>query len=374
VVVIDDPCDVEEWVEPWDSLAEAAGRPFCSPAWMLSWWHCEAPPARLHAIFVVDGDELIGVAPMLADRIYSGLTRYRLLASHRGTPNEPMSRPGREADVAAAIAEHLNDIVPRPHLVRFDGATPEWPQRLWVAWPAGRRPTFLRDRRAFAPTIDLLDRTFNDWFSARSRKFQAQIRRSERRLSHHGFTARIATTPEEVARGLRALERFHLQRWAPRGGSRVWSPTTAAFLHRVEEQLRGSGRFRLIVVDDGVRAISAHLSIGAGRHLSCWLGSFDEQWAAYRPGLLALVAAFRDASDRGYARIDLGQGEHSYKLRLADDRQELVWTTFVRPGLAGIRTWMYLAPSRGVRALVARLPQNVRDRAPGRIRAPAWMR
>jgi len=210
--------------------------------------------------------------------------------------------------------------------------------------------------------------------SAKSRGFRQEARRCERRLRLRGFVPHLAASPDEVERGLDALERAHLQRWARRGGSRIWKASTGALLRDVERRLRGTGRFRLMMIDDGTHVISAYLSIAAGRHLSCWLGSFDLSWAKYKTGTVAVVSVLRDAFDQGYERADLGQGEHPFKNRLADGRQELAWTTFVPHGLAGIPGRIYLAPRRGARSLVARLPESVRVRLRAQVGIPTWLK
>ena len=93
-VLIEDPDELESWVESWDGSAEEAGRPYCSPAWMLPWWYREATrDALLRAIVLMDDSStLVAIAPFVADRAYGALTRYRLLAPRRGTPIEPLAR------------------------------------------------------------------------------------------------------------------------------------------------------------------------------------------------------------------------------------------------------------------------------------------
>jgi CelD/BcsL family acetyltransferase involved in cellulose biosynthesis len=215
----------------------------------------------------------------------------------------------------------------------------------------------------------LSGRTFEDWFAARSANFRKETRWSERKLEGYGFSTHIAKGPEEVGRGLAALSTEHLDRWKKRGGSRVWRIGTLAMLREVEQRLRSTDRFRLVTIDNGVDIVGVQLSVAAGRHLSYWLGSFDERWAKYHPATTAAVTSLRDAWQRGYDTVDLGQGLHPYKLRLADGSQELAWMMLIPGGLSGIRTHVRLAPRRGARAVVGRLPMQVRRRA--RTRFPS---
>ena len=46
---------LDEWRGQWDELAVDAGRPFCSPGWMLAWWS-DAAPARSEIAVVIVRD------------------------------------------------------------------------------------------------------------------------------------------------------------------------------------------------------------------------------------------------------------------------------------------------------------------------------
>jgi CelD/BcsL family acetyltransferase involved in cellulose biosynthesis len=144
-------------------------------------------------------------------------------------------------------------------------------------------------------------------------------------------------------------------------------------LRDAAETLLPTGRFRLFVVDDESDIVSSQLFVAAGHRLSYWLGGFDERWARHRPGLVAILAAVRDAFDRGVEEIDFGRGMHSYKLRFADGSRSAVWATLVPRGVGTFRTRLRLAPRNGARAVADRLPEDVRARIRQRVRPPAWL-
>src|SRR5215213_9814211 len=87
-LVVEQPEELAPYVEAWDELAAAAGRPFCAPAWMLAWWReGRRGDARLRVVLALDdADELVGVGPFFAQVGRLGLAEYRLLGagfSHR---------------------------------------------------------------------------------------------------------------------------------------------------------------------------------------------------------------------------------------------------------------------------------------------------
>jgi hypothetical protein len=55
-VLVRRPEDVQAYRQAWDELAVVTRRPYCSPAWVLSWWqHVRPPQAALRTVAVLDG-------------------------------------------------------------------------------------------------------------------------------------------------------------------------------------------------------------------------------------------------------------------------------------------------------------------------------
>jgi CelD/BcsL family acetyltransferase involved in cellulose biosynthesis len=372
-VVLHSESELMPWTDRWDQIAIRAAAPFCTPGWMLAWWRHAAPPdSRLRTILVLDHGRLIGVAPLFVQEWYRGLHRYRVLGATSATPVEPVAEEGRELEVTLVIAEQVANMVPPAHVVSIEGSTLGWSQCLREAWPGHARPWLHQDRVASAPIMKVSCGGYEDWFGAKSRNFQQQMRRSEGALRAAGFSTHVLTEPHEVERGLAALSVLHARRWEPRGGSAAWRPGTEAMLRDAASALISTDRFRLFVVDDGRDIISSQLFVAAGPRLSYWLGGFDERWARQRPGLVGILAAVRDAFERGIEEIDFGRGMHPYKLRFADGSRDMEWTTLVPHGLGTVRTRLRLAPRNWARAVAERLPGVLRAQIRKRVHPPEW--
>src|SRR5919204_4239427 len=123
VLLIESLEEASAFTEPWDALAVRSARPFCSPAWTLSWWRHVAPPrSRLKLFVAKDAGDVIGVAPFFAHRSPIGLVRYRMLGSRPGAFRvEPLAAPEREWEVASGIAGSLSEAEPSPDSIIFDG-------------------------------------------------------------------------------------------------------------------------------------------------------------------------------------------------------------------------------------------------------------
>ena len=344
--LLHDRAAVEGVVAAWDALAVSNGLPYCTPAWMLGWWeHARPAKARMQVAVVLDDAELVGIAPCYTEREH-GVDHMRLLASPACHRTQPLATRGRGREVAPVLAATLARA--RPGAVPFIGLpdSSPWPDLLAAGWPGRLRP----GRRVFekvpAPLLTLHDQTYEQWFSGRSSNFRSQMRRARRSLEERGATVRLAVTPAEIDQDLRAFIRLHHARWDPRGGSEAIDEGVERMLHAVAGELVAAGRLRLFAVAAGEETVAVQVIVAAGGEASYWLGGFDDAWGRSKPALVALLAAVEDSFTRKEKRFDLGGGVQDYKLRFANDRELLTWTTIVPRGVRAPLDWARLAPSR----------------------------
>jgi CelD/BcsL family acetyltransferase involved in cellulose biosynthesis len=357
-LVVEHAEELEAHLAAWDALAAAAGRPFCAPAWMLAWWHeGRSGDARLRVVLVLDGDgELVGVGPFFAQVGMLGLAEYRLLGAGFCHRVGPLARAGREAEVAAAFAQALTTIAPRPASVVFEGidADDPWPELVAAAWPGHRRPRLRTDVTMDAPAI-ALEGDYEAWMARRERKFRKEARRTARRLEEEGVQARHAAD----AAAIEALLRLHYARWEGRGGSNVGAEAQRV-IERAGRAL-DDGRLTVALLDGPEGPIAAELVLRAGESIVFWGGGFDPAWSKQAPGTQAMLVALEAAAGDGVRSADLGGGAHEYKWRLSDENRPLVWRTLFPRGARYPLIRLRLAPKHarfGARALARRLPQQ----------------
>jgi CelD/BcsL family acetyltransferase involved in cellulose biosynthesis len=358
---IDTPTGLAPYLRGWDALAVAAGRPYCAPAWMLAWWRHAAPAgALLRTLILVEGDELIAIAPFYVRKTMIGAV-YELLGAPVAARIEPLALAGREEEAARAFTRALSKEEPVPAAVSFHFVVrgSQWPELFRRSWPGKVRVIGGEVKRA--PTVALTGGDFDAYMAAREATFRGKLRRYRRRLEEHGARYRLLDTHGEVRRGLADFARFHYARWEDRGGSDALNPRIERMLEDVEEELLEDGRFRLFAIEIDGRTVSAQLFIAAGGEVSYWLGGFDPEWRRYGPGNQAVLAAIKDAIERGETRVDLGPGPQEYKLRLADGEDVIESLTLVT------RSRRYplargLGLAQGARAgLSKRVPGSVKE-------------
>ncbi len=342
----------------WDALAQAAGRPFCAPAWMLAWWQeGRGGDSRLRVVLALDGaGELVGVGPFFAQVAY-GLAEYRLLGAGFTHRIGPLAAAGREREAAAAIAAGLAAADPPPASVVLEGidAADPWPELLADHWPhpPGMRPRLRTDVTMDSPAI-ALDGDFEAWMARRERKFRKEARRVARRLEEEGVRGRLASDPAAVE----ALLRLHHARWEERGGSNVGDEAQRV-IGAAARALDDDGRLAVALLEGPDGPIAADLVLRAGDALGFWGGGFDPAWAKHAPGTQTMLLALEAGAASGARSADLGGGAHDYKWRLSDANRPLAWRTLFPLGRRYPLIRLRLAPKHArfaLRGLARRLP------------------
>lgn len=358
-VLVKEVEELQQHRRAWDELAVLNAMPYGSPAWTLSWWrHVAAAQASLRTVLVMDGQELVGVAPFFIDQGIGGVVRCRLLGSSR---RDLVVAPGLEQDVAAIVTHTLGVSEPSPDVFMLEGVpdSRDWPTTVTELWPRGRLNSYPQYTQP-APTVDLSGRTYDQWFRSKSHHFRKSMRRTLRQLKEAGGTVKLTEDPLTLTADLKAFVRLHHKRWSSRGGSSVLNEGVERMLVDVGEELIGQLRFRLWSIQLEGDTISSNLFLSAGGETAYWLGGFDERWAELEPSILSVLCAIQHAFSVGDRRVDLGSGGQSYKYRFSDGEDRLEWTLLVRSGLKAPLARIQMLPQRTRMVLAQRLPQPVK--------------
>jgi CelD/BcsL family acetyltransferase involved in cellulose biosynthesis len=360
--LISDLDDARPYLGAWDELAVDSAKPYCAPAWMRSWWlHASPVGSVLRLMLIFDGGELVGVLPFFADRSTGVLDRYRVLGAGCSSRVDLLARRGMETRVLSAWASTLKNADPEPDVVMFEGIPSDspWPALLAEEWP-GRSASLIRRFDQPAPSVRLQDRTYDEWFSSKSRNFRQSMRRSLRSFQREGGSFRLVSNPDELERSLRAFSDLHHRRWNWRGGSGVLNERIERMLAAVGEQLVGGGRLRLWTMEVRGQVVSSHLFLSAGMETAYWLGGFDDDWARLHPSALTILTAIEHAFSAGDRRLDLGTGAQEYKLRFSDEADDILWTMVVPAGPRSMIARTQLLPQRVRLTVARRLPPGIK--------------
>lgn len=320
----------------WDRLAASNSRPFAAPAWALAWWtHLRPVDSELRVVAVRDDEgRIVGVGPF-----YATGRSWALLAGAYSAAVAPLSEPGRESEVAAAIAAALHRCSPRPLTIKLQqqSARLDWAGLLSDALSSGGSSAWRQSEPAPpAPRIDLGDSGFDDWLAGRSSSFRREARRKQRRLDQLGAEFRYSTL-DTLEGDVAHFLRLHRQRRAGTGGSSLDREQIEDALNTAGRALLPSGRMSLLCLDVDGATVAVQVLAAAGNELSAWNSGFDERYAKASPSMQCILRALSDAAGGGGRTMSLGPGESDYKSRLADASDELSTEIVVVPGRGALR-------------------------------------
>jgi CelD/BcsL family acetyltransferase involved in cellulose biosynthesis len=310
----------------WDALAVACARPLNAPGWCLPWWEHTARRSALRVFAVFDGSDLIGLAPLQCARWGMLLHSYTSLASSVSDTSEPLAMPGREEEVAEALAAALSRATPRIDVLRFQRAPSgsPWPEQLAEGWPSAHEPRLEPLEQPMpGPFVEFGSDGYEGWLERRSSKFRSDARRRRRRLEEAGGSFRWVDSIDDAERAVAQLIAFHRVRWERRGGSELCKPGVEQALVAAARELLPSNRMRIQLIEVEGQIISVNVVLAAGRNAAGWGAGFDERWGKHAPALLSKLSVIEDCGARGARRVALGGGGESYKQRLADGEETL---------------------------------------------------
>jgi CelD/BcsL family acetyltransferase involved in cellulose biosynthesis len=177
-----------------------------------------------------------------------------------------------------------------------------------------------------SPCIDLSDghTAFEAAVRAQSRDLLSQVARRRRKLARD--VGDVVTEWQSPTPGvdLAALMRWKSDQYAATG---VWDrfaqPWITDVITRLSASTASGCEGLLTTTRAGGQLVAVHLGLLGPTGLSWWFPAYDPAFAPYSPGLILLLDLVQQAADRRITDIDLGRGEHSYKLRVATSRRHV---------------------------------------------------
>jgi CelD/BcsL family acetyltransferase involved in cellulose biosynthesis len=171
------------------------------------------------------------------------------------------------------------------------------------------------------PVVDLDDgyEAFVTRLRSHSRDFLPQVLRRRRKLEREVGPVTFEWSTGDTNGAMRSLREWKSQQYRSTG---VWDrfacPWIAEALEQLSVTVDSDCTGVLSVLRCGDRLAAVHLGLQSTDRLCWWFPAYDPELRRYSPGLILLLALIADGADRHVPVLDLGRGEHDYKLRVAD--------------------------------------------------------
>lgn len=300
----------------WDRLLHQsrADTIFLTWEWQELWWRVLGLPssARPHLLTVRAGDELVGLAPLVAH----GSSLHFAGGEEIADFLDLFALPGHEAELAAAVLDHLE---------REPWETEPWETidlrnlradslgLTYLAPEARRRGLRVEVEQEDVSPALALPASWEAYQAGLSKKDRHELRRKLRRLHSAGearwyFVADAG--PADVADFIR------LHRLSDESKADFMTDEMGRWFHAIVERFAPGGTLRLYFLDlDGVR-VAATILFDYGDQFLLYNSGYDPDYARLSVGLALKAYCIHDAIAAGRGVFDFLQGNEPYKYDL----------------------------------------------------------
>jgi CelD/BcsL family acetyltransferase involved in cellulose biosynthesis len=171
------------------------------------------------------------------------------------------------------------------------------------------------------PVVDLNDgyEAFTRRLRSHSRDFLPQVLRRRRKLERELGPVTFEWSANDAEGSMRALREWKSAQYRR---TSVWDRFSCSWITAAIDRLASAtgpdctgvlGALRA-----GDRLAAVHLGLRSADRLCWWFPAYDPDLGRYSPGLILLLELIATGAAQQVPVLDLGRGEHGYKLRVAD--------------------------------------------------------
>ena len=303
-----------EWVRLLERQPEPV--PFQHPTWQRVWLEEFQDGRDLLLLAVRDGEELVGVAPLLRDGDTLTLVGHYSICDYM----DFVVAADQGRNVFEAILTKLQDEAWSQLELRGlrEGSTTliELPQAA-----ESRGMTVEREEEAVAPRIQLPG-DWEEYVSSLKKKHRHELRRKLRNLESAGdLELRTYTSPKDVEMHLPVLLRFMVE--SREDKARFLSEQMGLFFHKATQALAEEGLIRLYELELDGKPVASVLCFDQGGQLYMYNSGYDPEYAPMSVGIASKALCLRQAIADGKHCLDLLRGDEEYKYRLGAQDQQI---------------------------------------------------
>lgn len=325
----------------WDRLVDQAAidHPFLSHDWVLSWWESFGEGRKLNILLVSDGEELIGIAPLMISRgrMYGVPVRELGFLYNDHTPRFDFIVARDHAAVCEAVWRHVYDqrdeweVMKLCQLVAGSGTLTELSRLATTSkcpvgtWPSTESP-YLR-----------LTGSYADYFASLHKGVRLNLKRRMKRLEEQGPVdfERLSAT-EEIDDALAEAFRMEAATWKGAAGTAIaCRPEFQKFYSLVALRAAQRGTLYLTFLRLGGKRIAFDLSLIYQKTLFKLKPGYSPEYHACSPGQQLTSMTVRDAFAQGLKEVDFLGAADQWKLSWSNGLRQNCWAFVFRDNLRG---------------------------------------
>lgn len=301
--------------ERWNALAaqSAAGSVFQTWEWAVSWLRAWGDTCELWALLAEEGDQLVGVAPLILRR-RRVLGRTRRVIEFLGADLFRIcdfivarDRP----DVAAALFDWLDQRRSAWDTLLLANLHQDSPTVSWLTERAAARGRRYTVRELDCEPTRLMGDAEADYATTNSRKTRQHLNRFYREGQAEWA---IHADAEALLRDLESFARFHIARWASTDTPSDFNhPAFREFHRQLALNFAPTGWFKMGSLTLDGEPVALNMFFEYHNAIYLFECCYDPARAALSPGFLSHVLMVRYGIAQGVARVNFGRGHEPYK-------------------------------------------------------------
>lgn len=292
---------------PWKALVSesSTATPFQTWEWQTTWWKHYARTRRPYILGVYEGEDLIGLMPLMISR--GPWRTLRAMCSGASDYLHPLVRSGYEASFAELLQSHLRELseVDLIDLHQLRETTPL----------AGLMQGGKVLEQATCLVLDL-PATFDAYLATLNKSLRFDVRKLDKELfiSGRAFIEEVGLA--ELDRAMETFFETHRKRWRKRGLPGAFVGSRSERFHREWGELaaRNGWLWMAILHFDG-NAVGVIYAMRLGSTCFYYQAGMDPAASAISPGSLLVGHTIRRAITEGLSTFDFLRGDEPYKRR-----------------------------------------------------------
>jgi CelD/BcsL family acetyltransferase involved in cellulose biosynthesis len=309
--VLTSPDSFQELRGDWKDLVGQAptATPFQTWEWQSTWAAHFARRSRLHLITVREGEDLVGLMPLVqSQRAWKTL---KAIGSGSSDYLHPIARSGYEQAVNDAVIDELQN-TKGPDLIDLHQIREDKPF-------AASAQDYVPIEQARCLVLDLPNK-YDDYLATLSKSLRYDVRRLDKDLFKTGRAAVTQVDESQIEEGMARLFEQHRKRWRKRGLPGAFIGRAEAFHKEWAHQAIKEGYLWLSLLKLDGETTGAIYAMTLGETCYYYQAGFDPAKGSISPGTLLVAATIRRAIDEGKRTFDFLRGDEPYKMRWKPQR------------------------------------------------------
>ncbi|MDA7980575.1 MAG: GNAT family N-acetyltransferase [Pirellulales bacterium] len=372
---IADVADLSAMRDDWNRISGKI--PFNRFEWNETWWRHYRDDGELYVLEVRDdANRVIGIAPWYLKRNAAQGRVLAFMASGEVCSDYQtiLCEPGREGDVARALADWLSDVrnslsewvtredQDRWDLIEWESAPIDDQILREVAQQLKRRGAAVFQRRSDSCWRLALTESWTEYEARLSKSHRKQVRRAIRNVIEEQRSQFFTATNEaELEHGFALLVKLHQRRWTTKGEAGVFASSRFTTFHKqMMWELLQKDMLRLHWLDIDGKTVAAEYCIAGEDVTYCYQGGVDPAELEIEPGRISKIMMLKAAREEGKLAFDMMRGDEPYKPHWrAEEVPCLELRIVARRAVSRLRNRVWIAGGR-VKRMIASRPQDHR--------------